>query len=115
MKKTLQEEKQRILDITKRIQEQNLYADGYEAQRDLEGEQRGEYNQIMNKAIIDYMQYQKGKGIPLKEIEEDIIQFVKEQTSLLWDEGDEPNDMNSSGREYGKSLRYRDDGGTEGG
>jgi hypothetical protein len=97
---------------------ENLYADDYDARRDLEGEQRGEINQTMNKAIVDYMQFQKGKGIPLQEIENDIIEFVKEQTSLLWDENDEgpdANDMDSDGKEYGSSLRYRDDSGTDGG
>jgi hypothetical protein len=118
MKRTLQEEKRRILELSKRINEQNLYADSYDAEKDLEGEQRGEINQIMNKAIINYMQYQKGKGVPLQEIENDIIEFIKEQTSLLWDEGDDgpdANDTDSDGNEYGSSLRYRDDGGTEGG
>lgn len=117
MKKTLQEETNRILEISRKLTE-NLYADDHDARRDLEGEQRGEYNQTMNNAIINYMQYQKGKGVPLQEIENDIIQFVKEQTNLLWDEGDDgpdANDIESFGKEYGSSLRYRDDGGTDGG
>ena len=112
----LNEERLRILQI---MNEQNLYADDSDARRDLEGEQRGEINQTMNKAIVDYMRFQKGKGVPLRDIENDIIEFVKEQTSLLWDENDEgpdANDIDSNGKEYyGSSLRYRDDGGTDGG
>lgn len=42
MKKTLQEEKERICTIMKNINEQNLYADDYGAKKDLEQLQRDE-------------------------------------------------------------------------
>jgi len=119
MKKTLQEEKDRILEISRKLNE-NLYADDYGAKRDLHQLQQDEIGDMfikegepLNMAILNFMSALQSKGVPNNVIFQELRNIVENHIEV---ETDSQNEDNTEEEPHDPStLNYRDTGGTEGG